>query len=266
MTLTEAPPTPPGGAGRHALADSATMMGRSVRHVFRAVDALFVAVLLPIMLLLVFVFVFGGAIRTGGVRYIDYVVPGVILLCAGYSAAATGQAVARDMALGVIDRFRSMPIARFSVLAGHVTGSLVRNLISASLVVAAALLLGWRPAASPLAWLAVVGVLLLYVLAVSWVSTVIGLLVRSPEAAEGFGFFMLFLPYLGSGFVPTSTMPGWLQAFADNQPTTPVTDTLRALLMGTPVGSSGAAAVIWCAVLTAAAGVTATILFGRRAR
>ena len=249
---------------RYAAGDTATMIGRSVRHVFRGVVALLVSLSLPVPRLLVFVYVVGGAIRTGEARYVDYVVPGVLLLCAGYGAAGTGVVVAHDMSRGVIDRFRSMPMSRVAVLAGHVCGSLVRNALSAVLVVAVALLIGWRPSATPVEWLAALGLLALYVLAVSWLATVVGLLVRSPEAAEGFGFALLFLPYLGSGFLPTSTMPSWLQAFADQQPTTPVTETLRGLLMGTPIGTSGPVALAWCIGLAVAGCVTAAVLYGRR--
>jgi len=249
---------------RYAAGDVATMIGRSVRHVFRNVDTLLVSLVLPVMLMLVFVYVFGGAIRTGGVRYVDYVAPGIMLLCAGYGAAGTSLVVAQDMSRGVIDRFRSMPMSRVAVLTGHVCGSLVRNALTATLVVAVALLIGWRPTASPGEWLAVIGLLALYVMAIAWIATVVGLLVRAPEAAEGFAFVILFLPYIGSGFIPTDTMPSWLRAFADHQPTTPVTETLRGLLMGTPIGSSGPVALAWCAGLAVAGCAGAAVLYGRR--
>lgn len=269
MTGTLAPSPSPEAPGRTseaawALRDSATMIGRSVRHVFRNVDGLITAIVLPIVLMLVFVYVFGGGMQTGTDSYVEYVVPGVILLCTGFNSASTAVAVTTDMTTGVIDRFRSLPIARSSVLVGHVVGSVVRNLLSTALVVAAALLIGWRPTASPVEWLAAVAVIAGYVLAMSWVGAAAGLVASSPEAAGAFSFFMLFLPYVSSGFLPTATMPSWLQGFADHQPLTPITETLRGLLMGTPIGSDAALAATWIAGIGLAGAAAAALLFARR--
>jgi ABC-2 type transport system permease protein len=245
--------------------DSLTMIGRSLRHSTRMVDSLLMSVVLPVMLMLMFVYVFGGAIDAG-TAYINYVVPGIIILCAGYGSAQTGVSVCGDMVNRIVDRFRTMPIAASSVLVGHVVASVARNLVSTVLVLGVAVAIGFRPDATPVEWLAAAGLLLLVVLAVSWVSVCTGLIANSVEAANGFGFFILFLPYVSSAFVPTSTMPPWLRAVADHQPITPVIETLRGLLTGTPVGDSGLIAVAWFGGILLVATTVAARLFARRTR
>lgn len=247
------------------LSDTSAMVGRSIRRSTREVDTLLLAVALPVMLMLLFVSVFGGAIGRGlpGGGYVDYVVPGVILLCAGYGAAQTAVAVAGDKAEGIIDRFRTMPIMPSSVLTGHVVASLARNAVATVAVVGVAYAMGFRPTAGPVEWLGATGVLVLFVLAISWLSVCIGLVAGSAEAASGFTFFVLFLPYLSSAFVPTDTMPRMLQTFAEHQPVTPVIETLRSLLMGTP-NDLAWVAVLWCAGLVAVSGAAAAALFSRR--
>jgi len=246
-----------------AVSDSLTMIRRSLRHTVRNPDALLMAVVLPVLLMLLFVYVFGGAIETG-TDYVNYVVPGIILLCTGYGAAATAVDVAGDMTEGIIDRFRSLPILGSAVLTGHVVASVARNAFSTALVVGVAWLCGFRPTAGPAEWAAVGGMLLLFMLAMSWLSVALGLLARSVEAASGFTFFVLFLPYLSSAFVPTGTMPAVLRAVADHQPVTPIIETLRGLLLGTPVGSSGWLAVAWCGGLLAISVALSSALFRRR--
>src|SRR5215213_2576084 len=194
-----------------ALADSATMAGRCLRMARRHVDVALTSLLLPVLLMLLFVYLFGGAIQTG-TRYVTYVVPGVLLLCAGFGASMTAVSVTTDMTGGIVDRFRSMDVAGASVLAGHVAASVVRNLASTVLVFGVAFLIGFRPSAGPLDWLAAVGMLLLFILAISWLSAAVGLLARSPEAAGGFSFLVMFLPYPSSAFVPIDTMPSWIHA------------------------------------------------------
>lgn len=264
-------PTPEGSATATgwsgfgwAINDCITMIGRSVKHVFRNVDGMLMAIVLPIMLMLVFVYVFGGGMITGTENYVDYVVPGVILLCTGFNAANIAIAVTSDMTAGVIDRFRSMPIASASVLVGHVVGSLLRNLLSTTLVVGVALLVGWRPTATPGEWLAATGLVIGFILAMSWVGAAAGLLASSPEAAGAFSFFMLFLPYVSSAFLPTWTMPSWLQAFADNQPLTSITETLRGLLMGTAIGDVAWTAMAWIVGIAVVGAIAASVLFTRR--
>jgi ABC-2 type transport system permease protein len=220
-----------------AASDSLALIARSVRHSVRSVDALLTAVMLPVMLLLLFVYVFGGAIESDG-RYVDYVVPGIILLCAGFGAATTAVAVNTDMTTGVIDRFRSLPIAGAAPLTGHVVASILRNLVSTVLVLVVALVIGFDPSAGVLDWLGVLGILLAFMAAVSWLAAAFGLLARSAESAGAFSFFVLFLPYVSSAFVPPETMPGALEAIAEHQPVTPIIETLRSLMLGAPGGDA----------------------------
>ena len=247
----------------YAASDSAAMIGRSVKHTVRNLESLLMSVVLPVVLMLMFVYVFGGAIDPSG-DYANYVVPGIILLCTGYGAASTAVDVARDMTEGVVDRFRSMPILSSAVLTGHVVASLARNTLATVLVIGVAFLTGFRPDAGVLEWLAVAGMLVLWVLALSWVAVCFGLIARTVEGANGFTFLVLFLPYLSSAFVPVETMRAGLRAVAANQPVTPITETLRGLLLGTPIGSYGWQALAWCAGLLVAAFTAATILFRRR--
>jgi ABC-2 type transport system permease protein len=238
------------------------MSGRSLRLSRRNVEALISSVMLPIMLMLLFVYLFGGALDTG-TRYVTYVVPGVLLLCASYGASLTAVAVTTDMTGGIIDRFRSMDVGGVSFLAGHVVASLARNAVSTVVVLGVALLIGFRPHAGPPAWLAAAAVLLAFVLALSWLSAVVGLITRSADAASGFTFLLMFLPYPSSAFVPISTMPSWLHGFARHQPTTPVIETLRGLLLGTEIGNNGWIAIAWCVGLAALGYRWSTSLFNR---
>lgn len=241
----------------------ATMAGRCLRLSRRQVDALITSLLLPIMLMLLFTELFGGAIHTGG-PYVTYVVPGVLLLCAGFGAATTAVSVSQDMTGGIVDRLRSLDVGGPTVLSGHVAASLARNAASTVVVLGVALAIGFRPSASPLQWLAAAGVVLAFAAAVSWLAAAIGLLTRSPEAASGFTFLVAFLPYPSSAFVPIATMPGWLHGFAAHQPVTPVIETLRGLLLDRPVGSSPWEALAWCAGILAASVAASGALFRRR--
>ncbi|MBF6213979.1 ABC transporter permease [Nocardia puris] len=244
--------------------DSGTMFDRSLRHTLRSPDTMIVTFALPIVILLMFVYVFGGAMDVGPGPYIDYVVPGIILLCAAFGAATTAVSLSTDLAEGIIDRFRTMAIARSAVLAGHVAESLLRNLITTALVIATAVALGFRPTGDPLRWLAAFAVIGMFVVAMSWLAAAFGLLARNPEAANGITFVFMFLPYVSSAFVPTETMPTALHAFAENQPVTPIIETLRGLLMGTPIGNSAWLAVLWCAGLGLVGYLAAGALFRRR--
>jgi ABC-2 type transport system permease protein len=239
------------------------MVGRAMRHTTRQVDALLISAILPVMLMLLFVYVFGGAIDTG-TAYLNYVVPGIIILCAGYGAAETGVGVCHDLVNHIVDRFRTLPIAPSTVLVGHVTASIARNVLATVIVVGVAIALGFRPTAGPIEWVAAIALILLFVLAISWVSVCFGLVARTPEAASGFAFFLLFLPYVSSAFVPTDTMPSGLRAVADHQPITPLIETIRGLLTGTPIGSSAWQAVAWFGAITVVAFAGAAALFRRR--
>jgi ABC-2 type transport system permease protein len=218
-----------------AVHDLATMLGRNLRHTLRGPDTMIMTIALPLMILLMFVYVFGGAIKVSG-PYINYVVPGIILLCAGFGSATTAVSVANDMQNGIVDRFRTMAVTRSAFLAGHVVESVLRNLVTTSLVVGVAVALGFRPTANPLQWLGAIAILVLFMTALSWVAAGLGLLAQNPEAANGFTFIFMFLPYVSSAFVPPETMPSWLRWFAHNQPITPVTETVRGLLMRQPIG------------------------------
>ncbi|MEU6214831.1 ABC transporter permease [Streptomyces sp. NPDC093224] len=246
-------------------AAAVALAGRSLRISRRSPEALITALMLPVVLMLIFVYFFGGAIDTG-TTYVTYVVPGAILLCAGFGAASTAVSVTEDMRNGVVDRFRTHDIGGIPILAGHVTASVLRNLISTTLVLAVALAIGFRPQAGPLGFLAAAGLLLAYITAISWLAAVLGLLAGTPEAAGGFTFLMMFLPYPSSAFVPIETMPGWLHGFAHHQPLTPVIESLRALLLDRPAGDAPWIALAWCAGITAVAVGLAGVLFRAKTR
>jgi ABC-2 type transport system permease protein len=238
---------------------------RSLLHSLRTPDVLIMAIALPTILMVMFVFVFGGAIDgTGG--YVNYIVPGIILLCAGFGAASTSVDVASDMTTGIIDRFRTMPIRASGVITGHVVASLLRNMVATGIVIGVGIALGFRPDATFGEWLAMLGLVALYILAITYLFAAIGLAAKTPGAANGYGFILLFLPYLSSAFVQVDTMPAWLRWVADNQPITPIIDTLRALLVGGELGDSPWWALGWIALILVVAVVWAALLFRRRTR
>ncbi len=245
------------------MSDALTMTARCFRLTRRQLDSLLTALLLPVALMLLFVCLFGGAIHTG-TKYVTYVLPGVLLLCAGYGAAITAVSVSQDMTGGIIDRFRSMDVHGPAILAGHVAASIARNIASTILVLGVAYLIDFRPQASLPAWLAAAGLLLAFILALSWLAAAFGLAVRTPEAANGFMILVAFLPYASSAFVPVATMPGWIQGFARNQPVTPLAQSLRGLLLGTPVGTAPWVALAWCGGILAVALAASSVLFSRR--
>ena len=246
------------------LTAEAVFIRRSITHSLRDTEALLMAVILPTMLMLLFTYVFGGALDPSG-GYVDYVVPGIILLCAGFGASSTAMYVARDMTTGIIDRFRTMPLRAGAVLTGHVVASVLRNLFATGVVIAVALLVGFRPTATPLEWVAAIALIALYILAITYLFAAIGLAASSPESASAYGFILLFLPYLSSAFVPVDSMPEWLQWVAENQPLTPIIETIRGLLLGTEIGNSGWLAVGWCAFILVVAVVLTRILFRAKA-
>ncbi|WP_411083819.1 ABC transporter permease [Streptomyces sp. cmx-18-6] len=253
----------PGG-----ITHAAVLAGRNLRISRRNTDALIMALALPIMLMLIFVYFFGGAIDTGAVHdsYVMYVVPGVMILCVGFGAATTATAVSEDMKGGIIDRFRSLDVGGTPVLAGHVAAGTVRNLCATVVVFGVALLIGFRPAASWDGWLLVAAVLVSYIVALSWISAAVGLLARTPEAASGFTFFMSFLPYPSSAFVRIESMPSWLHGFAEHQPITPAIESLRGLLLGEAVGNTPWIALTWAGALLVVAVCASEVLFRVRTR
>lgn len=264
MTVAAAPNSPL----VDAWIDARAMVLRCLRRSLRDPEAFFTALTLPVVLMLLFVYVFGGAINTGG-GYANYVVPGLIVLCTGFGAGTTATAVALDMSTGVVDRFRSMPIAGSTILLGQVAASLARNLAATALVVGAGLGVGWRPVAGVGGWLGAAGMIVLFMLAMSWLAAAVGLLARSPEAANSLSIVLMFLPYVSTAFVPARTMPWVLRGFARNQPFTPIIETMRGLWMGhtstgAGVGHEALLAVGYCAAILVLSTVAASWLFQRR--
>jgi ABC-2 type transport system permease protein len=242
----------------------ATMAGRCVSLSSRQVDTLITSLALPVMLMLLFVYLFGGAIDPGA-HYVTYVAPGVLVLCAGFGAANTAVGVAQDMTTGTVDRFRSMDVSGAAMLAGHVVASVARNVIATALVLGVAVAIGFRPAPSIGGAFAAAGILLAFVVAISWLAAVFGLLAKSAEAANGFTFLLVFLPYPSSAFVKISTMPPWIQSFARHQPVTPVVESIRALALGHAAGANPWEALAWCAGIVAASVAVGSVLFARKA-
>ena len=254
----------PSRSGLSGLTAESVFVGRSMRHSLRDGESLLMAILLPVILMLMFTWVFGGAIDPSG-AYVDYVVPGIILTCAGFGASSTAVYVANDMRTGIIDRFRTMPLRASAVLTGHVVASLLRNLVATAVVIGVGVLVGFRPEADLAGWLGVAALIALYILAITYLFAAIGLAAGSPEGANGYGFALLFLPYLSSAFVPVESMPAWLQPVAAHQPITPIVDTIRGLLTDAPLQAEPWWAVGWCLVILAIAVAWGSWLFRRKA-
>lgn len=255
----------------YTLSDSATMLRRNLRRLQRYPSMTVLLVGMPIVFLLLFVYVFGGQLGTGLAGgptgrsgYLEYVVPGVLLMAVAASVQGTAIVVAMDMTAGIIDRFRTMAIARTAVLVGHVVAAMVQSMLGVAIVVGVAMTLGFRPTADPGAWLATIGVIGLFGFALVWLATALGLAAKSVETASNTPMFLTLLPFLGSGFVPTDTMPGGLRHFAEHQPFTPVTETVRGLLTGTPVGTHAIAAIGWSIGIAVASYLWAIQLYTKR--
>jgi ABC-2 type transport system permease protein len=257
-------PTPSPRPRLRGITAETVFVGRSLRHSLRDGESLLMAIMLPVMLMLMFTWVFGGAIDPSG-AYVDYVVPGIILTCAGFGASSTAVYVANDMRTGIIDRFRTMPVRAGAVLTGHVVASVLRNLIATAIVIGVGVLVGFRPSANVWEWIALAGLIALYILAITYLFAAIGLAAGSPEGANGYGFVLLFLPYLSSAFVPVASMPDWLQPVAANQPITPIVETIRGLLTDAPVQGEAWWAIGWCLVILLIAVTWGAWLFRRKA-
>jgi len=254
----------------NALRDTATMLRRSIVHIRRYPSLIFFIAGIPVLFLLLFVYVFGGTLgnRLGGpaggrAAYLAYVIPGILLMAAAGGGQGIAISVAMDMHEGIVARFRTMAIARGAILVGHVIAAMIQTGIAAVVVLAVALLIGFRPTTGPIEWLGAVGLLALVTLAITWLSAALGLAAGSVETASNTPMFLTILPFLGSGFVPTATMPEPLRWFAEHQPFTPIIETLRGLLFGTPIGDSGWTAVAWCVAITVAGFVWARRLYER---
>jgi ABC-2 type transport system permease protein len=232
---------------KHFPGDTAVLLGRSLRHITRSPDTIITTVITPIALLLLFVYVLGGAIQHGPETYVTYLLPGILLITIASGISYTALRLFTDMQGGIFQRFQSMPIARSSVLWAHVLTSLVANVISVVVLVLVALLMGFRSGAGALAWLAVAGILILVTLALTWIAVIPGLTAKSADGASAFSYPLIFLPFISSAFVPTGTMPCPVRAFAEHQPVTSIVNAIRDLLAERPVGSGIWLALAWCA-------------------
>ena len=248
----------------HFAADTGLLTRRSLRHILRSPDTIITTAITPIAILLLFVFVFGGAIETGTGTYVDYLLPGILLITVASGVAYTALRLFQDLQSGIFERFHSMPITRSSVLWAHVITSLVANLMSVAAVVIVAVVMGFRSDAGVLAWLAVAGILVVFTLALTWLAVIPGMTAKSVDGAGAFAYPLILLPFISSAFVPTATMPGPVRAFAENQPVTAIVDAIRDLLAGQPVGNDLWFALAWCGGILVIAYVFAMAAYRRR--
>ncbi len=249
---------------KHILSDTGVMLGRSMRHIFRSMDTIITVCLTPIAMMLLFVYVFGGAIQTGTDNYVNYLLPGILLMAIASGIGYTAYHLFMDMQSGIFERFHSMPVARSAALWGHVLTSLVSNAISVVVIILVALLMGFRSSAGILSWLAVAGILVLFTLALTWIAAIAGLSAKSMDGAIGFSYPLIFLPFISSAFVPTASMPGPVRAFAENQPVTSIVDAIRSLLTRQPVGNDIWIALAWCVGIMLVAYIFAMRVYKKR--
>ncbi|WP_368497456.1 ABC transporter permease [Herbiconiux sp. A18JL235] len=247
-----------------ALGDTVVLLGRSLRHVTRSVDTVITTAIMPVAIMLLFVYVLGGAIDTGKVAYVDYLLPGILLITIASGVSYTAFRLFGDLKSGVFERFQSMPIARSSVLWAHVLTSLAANLVSVVVVTGVALVMGFRSGAGVLGWLAVLGILVVFTLALTWIAVLAGLAAKTVDGASAFSYPLILLPFVSSAFVPTESMPAPVAWFAENQPVTSIVDTLRALFASQPVGGEIVVALAWCLGILVVAYVAAMLMYRRR--
>jgi ABC-2 type transport system permease protein len=248
----------------HFFGDTVVLTGRSLRHITRSLDTIITTTIMPIAFMLLFVYVFGGAIHAGSDSYVNYLLPGILLITIATGISYTAFRLFLDMKSGIFERFQSMPIARSSVLWAHVLTSLVANLVSIVVVILVALVMGFRSPAGIQAWLAIAGILVLFTLALTWLAVIPGLIATSPDGASAFSYPLILLPFISSAFVPTETMPGPVRAFAENQPVTSIVNSIRDLLSQQPVGHEIWVALAWCVGLLVVAYVAATAAYHRK--
>src|SRR5690349_24383710 len=249
---------------KHFFSDMGVMLGRSMRHIFRSMDTIITVTITPIAMMLLFVYVFGGAIKTGTDNYVNYLLPGILLMAIASGIAYTSYRLFMDMQRGIFERFHSMPIAHSAPLWGHVLTSLVSSAISVVVIILVALIMGFRSSAGILSWLAVAGILALFTLALTWIAAIAGLSAKSVDGAGAFAYPLIFLPFISSAFVPTKSMPSVVRAFAENQPVTSIVDAIRALLSAQPVGNDIWIALAWCIGITLVAYVFAMRAYKKR--
>ncbi|MFE3176735.1 ABC transporter permease [Amycolatopsis sp. NPDC059090] len=248
----------------HFVSDSSVLLGRSLRHITRSLDTIITTTITPIVMLLLFTYVLGGAINSGSESYVTYLLPGILLITIASGIAYTAFRLFLDLKGGIFERFQSMPIARSAVLWAHVLTSVIANLISVAVVVLVAFAMGFRTSAGPLAWLAVLGIVVLFTLALTWIAVIPGLTAKSADGASAFSYPLIFLPFVSSAFVPTGTMPGPVRAFAEHQPVTSIVNTIRDLFAERPVGSGIWTALAWCVGILVVAYVFANVIYRRK--
>jgi len=248
----------------YSFTDMGVMLGRSMRHILRSIDTIITVTIMPIAFMLLFVYVFGGAIETGTDKYVNYMLPGILLIAIATGISYTAYSLFIDMQRGILERFLSMPIARTTLLWGHVLTSLVSNAISVVVIILVAFIMGFRSPAGVLSWLAVAGILALFTLSLTWIAVIAGLAAKSVDGAGAFSYPIILLPFISSAFVPTESMPGLVRAFAENQPVTPIVGTIRALLSNQPVGNEIWIALSWCIGIMLVAYIFAMRAFNNR--
>ena len=248
----------------HFYGDTTVLTSRSLRHIMRSPDTIITTAVTPVAIMMLFVFVFGGAIDTGVYSSIDYMLPGILLITIASGIAYTAYRLFLDLQGGIFERFQSMPIARSSALWAHVLTSLVANSISIVIVIGVAFIMGFRTGASLLAWLAVAGILVLFTLALTWLAVIAGLSAKTVDGASAFAYPLIFLPFISSAFVPTDTMPAPVAWFAENQPVTPIVNTTRDLFAQQPVGDDIWIALAWCVGILVVAYGTAMAIYRRK--
>jgi len=248
----------------HFFGDTAVLLGRSLRHITRSLDTIITTTIMPIAFLLLFVYVFGGAINSGSDSYVNYLLPGILLITIASGISYTAFRLFLDMKGGIVERFQSMPIARSSIVWAHVLTSVIANLISLVVVMAVALLIGFRSAAGFPAWIAIAGILIMFTLALTWIAVIPGLCATSADGASAFSYPLILLPFISSAFVPTDTMPGPVRAFAQHQPVTSIVDAIRDLFTQQPVGTAIWIALVWCAGILIVAYLFAMATYRRK--
>ncbi|WP_123042855.1 ABC transporter permease [Cohnella candidum] len=249
---------------KHYFSDLGVMLGRSMRHIFRSMDTIITVAITPIAMMLLFVYVFGGAIQTGTDNYVNYLLPGILLIAIASGISYTAYRLFMDKQRGIFERFHSMPIARSTVLWGHVLTSLVSNAITVVIIILVALIMGFHSTAGILSWLAVAGILALFTLALTWVAAISGLTAKSVDGVSALSYPLIFLPFISSAFVPTDSMPKIVRAFANNQPVTSIVESIRALLSGQPVGNHIGIALAWCVGIMVLAYIIAMRTYQKR--
>ena len=250
---------------KHFFSDLGVMLGRSMRHIFRSMDTIITVTIMPIAMMMLFVYVFGGAIQTSTDNYVNYLLPGIMLIAIASGISYTSYRLFIDKQRGIFERFHSMPIARSAVLWGHVLTSLVSNAISVVVIILVALIMGFRSSAGILSWFAVAGILTLFTLTLTWVAAIAGLSAKSVDGAIAFSYPLIFLPFISSAFVPTKTMQPVVRIFAENQPVTSIVETIRAILSGQPVGNNIWIALAWCLGILVVAHLLAMRAYRRNA-